>query len=259
MHQLVSAREPAAQDRAALIRHPDRVELTLPLPYRLARVRESSLSVFARAPLIPVSSGLTTITRSTHGSRIRATSQQLPVTPNATRSVGSKLSASILSPSGVLGTRPPEPSLPILADRHHTELTVHIEADRSTYPSRQRHCFTSTRWCLTQGGRTSGKNDTDRYELNRSIQASRRGGQKDKPGLEAHRRKRPTRPRSPNEGPCPGSTKRSASTGQTLQTPFSCRDWRDSAGREGARVGVTGLSGPGWTFMVVSSSVMVGG
>ena len=27
------------------------------------------------------------------------------------------------------------------------------------------------------GGRTSGKNDTDRYELDRSIQASRRGGQ----------------------------------------------------------------------------------
>ena len=52
----------------------------------LANVRASSRSVFARACVIPVSSGLTTTTRSTCGSRIRATSQQLPVTSNATRS-----------------------------------------------------------------------------------------------------------------------------------------------------------------------------
>src|SRR3954447_23240252 len=46
-----------------------------------ANARASSRSVFARARVIPVSSGLTTTTRSTCGSRIRATSQQLPVTP----------------------------------------------------------------------------------------------------------------------------------------------------------------------------------
>jgi hypothetical protein len=38
--------------------------------------------------------------------RIRATSQQLPVTSNATRSDGSRLSARVLIPSGVLGTLP---------------------------------------------------------------------------------------------------------------------------------------------------------
>jgi hypothetical protein len=70
------------------------------------------LSVFARALLIPVSSGLTTITRSTCGSKIRATSRQLPVTSNATRSDGSKLAASILMPSGVLGTLSPEDTRP---------------------------------------------------------------------------------------------------------------------------------------------------
>jgi ABC-2 type transport system ATP-binding protein len=42
---------------------------------------------------MPVSSGLTTTTRSTYDSRIRATSQQLPVTSNATRSDGIRLSA----------------------------------------------------------------------------------------------------------------------------------------------------------------------
>jgi len=71
-------------------------------------VRASSLSVFARALLIPVSSGLTTTTRSTNGSRIRQTSQQLPVTSNATRSESTRLSANNLRPSGVLGTRPAE-------------------------------------------------------------------------------------------------------------------------------------------------------
>jgi hypothetical protein len=59
-------------------------------------------------PVIPVSSGLTTTTRSTCGSRIRATSQQLPVTSNATRSDGIRLSANKANPSGVLGTRAPE-------------------------------------------------------------------------------------------------------------------------------------------------------
>ena len=83
-----------------------------PFHSRLASVRESSLSVLARALLIPVSSGLTTITRFTCGSRIRATSQQLPVTSNATRSLGSRLSASVASPSGVLGTRPAERTRP---------------------------------------------------------------------------------------------------------------------------------------------------
>src|ERR1035437_8588470 len=52
------------------------------------------------------------------------------------------------------------------------------------------------------------------------------GRPKEKHGLEAHRQKRPTRLRSPNEGPCPGGTKRSAPTGRTLQTPFSCREKR---------------------------------
>ena len=84
-HQLLAARQPAAHDAAALIGHPHRLEL--PRHNNLASVRASSRSVFARACAIPVSSGLTTITRSTCGSSIRATSQQLPVTSNATRSL----------------------------------------------------------------------------------------------------------------------------------------------------------------------------
>ena len=83
-----------------------------PFHNKPASVWASSLSVFARALEMPVSSGLTTTTRCTCGSRILATSQQLPVTSNATRSLGSRLCASSLNPSGVLGTRPAERIFP---------------------------------------------------------------------------------------------------------------------------------------------------
>ena len=55
-----------------------------PAASSLANARASSRSVFARARLIPVSCGLTTTTRATCGSRIRAISPALPVTSNAT-------------------------------------------------------------------------------------------------------------------------------------------------------------------------------
>jgi hypothetical protein len=79
-----------------------------PFHSRLASVRASSLSVFARALTIPVSSGDTTTTWLTCGSSSRTTSQQLPVTSNATRSDASRLTASDSIPSGVDGTRPAE-------------------------------------------------------------------------------------------------------------------------------------------------------
>jgi hypothetical protein len=59
-----------------------------------------------------VSSGLTTITLSTNGSSIGATSQAPPVTSSATRSVASKLSANTRSASGVLVTLPAERTTP---------------------------------------------------------------------------------------------------------------------------------------------------
>ena len=131
---------------------------------RLASVRASSLSVLARALLIPVSSGLTTITRFTCGSRSRATSQQLPVTSNATRSVGSRLAANAREPLRRARHPPRGADPPVLADRDHTKIAVHIQADRSTHPSDQRHCFTSTVVVDTRR-ENQRENDTDRYEL----------------------------------------------------------------------------------------------
>jgi hypothetical protein len=46
-------------------------------------------------------------------------------------------------------------------------------------------------------------NDTDRYELTGSIQASSQGRPNEKPGIEAHRANRPTRLRSPKKAPVP--------------------------------------------------------
>jgi hypothetical protein len=57
-----------------------------PAHNNLANVLASSGSVFARACVIPVSPGLTTITFATRGSMIRTISHALPVTSNNTRS-----------------------------------------------------------------------------------------------------------------------------------------------------------------------------
>ena len=63
-----------------------------------ASARASSRSVFARAWRIPVSAGLTTTTRATCGSMIRAISHALPVTSNATRSAGARLARTTRAP-----------------------------------------------------------------------------------------------------------------------------------------------------------------
>src|SRR5450755_1962182 len=84
-------------------------------------------------------------------------------------------------PLGCARHPPRGADLPVVADRDHTEITVHIQADRTTHPSDQRHLFTSTAWWLTRW-ENQRKNDTDRYELERSIQASRRGGRKKSTG-----------------------------------------------------------------------------
>jgi hypothetical protein len=109
-HQLLSAGQPTTQDPAALIRHAHRLRLT---PPQKARQRASVQLVGLRPRARdPVSSGETTTTLLTCGSRIRATSQQQPRHSNATRSDPSRLSASVLTPSGVAGTRSAERTSP---------------------------------------------------------------------------------------------------------------------------------------------------
>jgi hypothetical protein len=163
----------------------------------LARARASSRSVFARACVIPVSSGLTTTTRFTCGSRIRATSQQLPVTSNATRSDGSELSANVPRPSGVLGTRPAERTCP-------SSQIATTQRSRSTSkpiarpPPHQSDPNTSTDVVDSQR-ENQRDNDTDRYELKAQSRqvagAAERKARARSPSIKL----RPTRLRSPEK------------------------------------------------------------
>ena len=148
-----------------------------------------------------MSSGETTTTRLTCGSRIRATSQQLPVTSNATRSDATRLSASVSKTLRVCSA-PDQPSDDtVLADRDHTELAMNIQADRATDPSR-RSQLSPPQLVLHRAGEPAG-------QRHRPIRAPRlnpgksQGRPNEKHGLEAHRSKRPTRLRSPKKAPVP--------------------------------------------------------
>jgi hypothetical protein len=83
-----------------------------PAANSLASVRASSRSVFARARPIPVSCGLTTTTCGTCGPMIRAISAALPVTSNATRSLGERLPANNFKAAGAVLIRPAERTSP---------------------------------------------------------------------------------------------------------------------------------------------------
>jgi hypothetical protein len=176
-HELLTTREPATQHAAALVRHPHRLKLPGPQqPGQRARVEPVGLRA---RPDDPGVIRLTTTTRSTCGSRIRATSQQLPVTSSATRSVRIRLCASSPSPSGVLGTRPavrtsPSSQIattqksrctprPIARPTHlaNAILTSATAVDGTGEPAEQRH-----RPIRARG----------------TIQASRRGGRTKSPG-----------------------------------------------------------------------------
>jgi hypothetical protein len=103
VHQLLAPRQPATQHAAALVGHPHQLKLARPQqPRQRARVQPVGLGPRLRDPGVVRADD----DHPTCGSRIRATSQQLPVTSNATRSDDTRLSASIPNPSGVLGTRP---------------------------------------------------------------------------------------------------------------------------------------------------------
>ncbi len=159
-----------------------------------ASVRASSRSVFALACTIPVSSGETTITRSTCGSSSLATSHALPVTSNATRSVLSRLAASVPIPSGVLATRPAERTTPSsqIATTQKSRCTSKPIARPAQPDTPTIHLPTR----ISCEGDAAG-------QRHRPIRAQTlnpgksQGRPKEKPGLEAHRANRPAHQRSP--------------------------------------------------------------
>ncbi len=188
-----------------------------PAHNNLASARASSLSVFARALEIPVSSGETTTTRFTYGSRILATSQQDPVTSNATRSDTSRLCAKTLIPSGVAGTRPAERTSPSsqIATSQNSRCTSKPTA-RPTHLTSP--ILTSTNRVITNG-RTSGT--TTQTDTSSKLN----------PGKSQRRPERTARARSPSiktaypsafsqRGPCPGSAELRHNPGRTSHPQF---------------------------------------
>ena len=108
--ELFAARQPAAQNPAALVRHQHRLKLAFPQQAgQRSRVQLVRLSPSTADP---------SVIRLDHHHPLHVRLedprhlQQLPVTSSATRSVAKRLSASALIPSGVLGTRPADRVLP---------------------------------------------------------------------------------------------------------------------------------------------------
>ena len=200
-HQLLAAREPTTQHTTALIGHPDRVKLALP---QQARQRP-------RVELVGLRAGARDagVIRTDHDHPLHVRLEQPRDLPTRTRHlqrhpVGRQQTLGQQPQALRCARHPPRGAdLPVLADRDHTEIAVHIQADRTTHPSDQRHPFTSTASWLTRW-------ENQREKRHRPIRAQTLNPGKsqrrpnEKHGLEAHRQKRPTRLRSPNEGPCPG-------------------------------------------------------
>jgi hypothetical protein len=120
-----------------------------------------------------------TAPRSTHGSNSRATSQQLPVTSNATRSDVNKLSANDLIPSGVLATRPTEQARRPRRSRPHKSRGAHPGRPHDP-PISAIPPFTSTQLDCGAGEPAGQRHRPIRAQS--SIQASRRGGRTISPG-----------------------------------------------------------------------------
>jgi hypothetical protein len=106
VHELLAPRQPATQHATALVRHPHRLQLARPQqPRQRARIQPIGLRARPRDP---------GVIRADHHHPVDVRLedprhlQQPPLTSNATRSDGIRLSANKANPSGVLGTRAPE-------------------------------------------------------------------------------------------------------------------------------------------------------
>src|SRR5918996_2758836 len=147
---------------------------------------------------------------------MRATSHAPPETSIATRSVASKLAASASSASGVVATLPAERTTP------SSQIAITQKSRCKSRPiARPTHltndCTTNHLPNAVDEREKQRDNDTDRYVL--TAQSGRvAGAATEKPGLAAHRPKRPAVCVLPR-GPCPGSPDRTHGAGQSPQDP----------------------------------------
>ena len=197
-HQLLTAREPAAHHPAALVGHPHRVQLPRPQqPRQRARVEPVGLRARLR---IPVSSGLTTTTRShVRLEDPRDLPRSRPSPPTPPDPARTRLSREQLKPSGV-SRHPRPPTAPRPSSQIATSQKSRCTSNPIALPT---HLLTPS---PPSRRRTAGEPAGQRQRPIRArstIQASRRGGRTKSPGSKPIVANRPTRLRSPNKAPVP--------------------------------------------------------
>jgi hypothetical protein len=193
-----------------------------------ANVRSSSRSVFARACVIPVSSGLTTTTRSTCGSRNPG---DLPTTAgHLQRHAIRRQKALRQTPDALRRARHSSAGahLAVLTDRDHAEVTVNVQTDRSTDPPRQRHPHLHQ---LVDVQRENPAGQRHRPIRARStIQASRRGGRTKSPGSKPIAQTGLPACVLPQKPLCRIARRYGRTRTQSLQPAFSCREKQETDG-----------------------------
>jgi hypothetical protein len=199
MHQLLAARQPPPQHATALIRHPHRLQLARPQqPSQRARVEAVGLGPCPRdAGVVRADHDHPVNVRLEDPRDLPAAARHLQRHPirrhQALRQHCQSLRRARHASAGA--------HLAVLTDRDHAEITVNIQADRTTSPPRQRHPSPPTTR-LTPNGRTSGTT-TQTDTCSQHNPGKSQGRPNELPGLEAHRANRPTRLRSPNKAPVP--------------------------------------------------------
>ena len=230
VHELLAPRQPASQHAAALVGHPHRLQLARPQqPRQRARVEPIGLRARLRDP---------GVVRADHDHPIHMRLEDPRHLPAAAR----HLQRHPIRPQQALAPTTPGPPACSAPERRCAPRPPRRSRPRRSHgerPARSRDRPTSTTPSsppptqLTTSGRTSGTT-TQTDTCSQHNPGKSQGRPNEKPGLEAHRAKRPTRLRSPNRSPCPGSPDPKAGPGQRPPRAFSCHE-REQRPTRGAR------------------------
>ena len=209
VHQLLAPRQPASQHAAALVGHPHRLQLARPQqPRQRARVEPIGLRARLRDP---------GVVRADHDHPIHVRLED----PRHLPATAGHLQRHPIRRQQALGEQPSDPpacSAPARRSAPHPPRRSRPRRSHGEHPGRSRDRPTSTiPSSPPPTRRRAGEPAGQRHRPIRArstIQASRRGGRTKSPGSKPIVQKRPTRLRSPNRSPCPGSPDPKTGPGQ---------------------------------------------
>ncbi len=229
--QLLAARQPPTHNAGPLIGHPHRLEFPLPQPAR-ERARVEPVGLRARL-------GDPCVIRADHDHPVHIRLEDPCDLPSSTahlhrdpvrrhKARGQRLERlrCCRHPAGGADH-------PVLTDRHLTEITVQVKADRSTHPLEQRLHGQSPPNTIDGAGEPAGERHRP-IRARGTIRASRRGGHR-KAQARSPSSKTARRLRSPKRPPSPIT--RPYARGQTKPpgNRFSCPDEQASHGSRRSR------------------------